>query len=133
MTDFTPPVCQLQMQSSCSDNCSQTWELSVLVTDGADGSGVDSVSLRQGSGTFQTTTTSQDRKRTLVSYRASCCSADVQLLVVDQVGNVGICSYSVHKSAGPVGSSSTRAFQALLFCFCISILGLSLPSDLGIN
>uniref|UniRef100_A0A096M5U5 VWFA domain-containing protein n=1 Tax=Poecilia formosa TaxID=48698 RepID=A0A096M5U5_POEFO len=95
VTDFTPPVCQLlSLQSNCSDNCSRsTWELSVQVTDAANGTGVDSVSLREGSGTLNISTAAD--KTTLVSYVASCCSPDVQLVAVDQVGNMEICSYSV--------------------------------------
>uniref|UniRef100_A0A3B3X834 VWFA domain-containing protein n=1 Tax=Poecilia mexicana TaxID=48701 RepID=A0A3B3X834_9TELE len=95
VTDFTPPVCQLlSLQSNCSDNCSRsTWELSVQVTDAANGTDVDSVSLREGSGTLNISTAAD--KTTLVSYVASCCSPDVQLVAVDQVGNVEICSYSV--------------------------------------
>uniref|UniRef100_A0A3B5QJN2 von Willebrand factor A domain-containing protein 7-like n=1 Tax=Xiphophorus maculatus TaxID=8083 RepID=A0A3B5QJN2_XIPMA len=95
VTDFTPPVCQLlSLQSNCSDNCSQsTWEVSVQVTDAANGTGVDSVSFREGSGTMNTSTAADNT--TLVSYVASCCSPDVQLVAVDKVGNVKICSYSV--------------------------------------
>ncbi|KAJ4930163.1 hypothetical protein JOQ06_019176 [Pogonophryne albipinna] len=56
VTDFAPPVCKLlSLQSTCSDSCSSSmWELSVQVTDGEGGSGVDSVTLRQGNGTLNT-------------------------------------------------------------------------------
>ncbi|XP_017292675.1 von Willebrand factor A domain-containing protein 7 isoform X2 [Kryptolebias marmoratus] len=135
VTDFTQPVCQLHnLQSSCSDDCSQAmWELSVLVTDGADGTGVDHISLRQGSGTLKTTSAVHNESITLVSYMASCCSPDVQLVAVDQVGNVEICSYSAHKTTELPTSFSTRTLQSLLFCFCITVLGLSLLSEMEIN
>ncbi|KAM4726269.1 von Willebrand factor A domain-containing protein 7-like [Anableps anableps] len=99
VTDFSPPVCQLvSLQSNCSENCSLSmWEVSVQVTDGVNETGVDSVSLREGSGTLNTSMAADNT--TLVSYVASCCSPDVQLVAVDQVGNVEICSYSVRTNA----------------------------------
>ncbi|XP_074468122.1 von Willebrand factor A domain-containing protein 7-like isoform X2 [Sebastes fasciatus] len=174
VTDFTPPMCQLlSLQSNCSDICSLSmWKLSVQVTDGANGTGVDRVSLRQGNGTLSTSLAAGNETMntslaagngtmntslaagneniTLVSYNSSCCSPDVELLVVDRVGNVASCSYSVRKTAtnstqatttnspqpptaaqsptaAPVVSLSTRADQSLLLCFSITILGLNLP------
>ncbi|TKS82850.1 von Willebrand factor A domain-containing protein 7 [Collichthys lucidus] len=71
--------------SKCSENCSlSTWELSALVTDGAEGTGVDHVSLKQGNGTMNTSLVTVDENITLVSYSASCCSPDMELLVVDR-------------------------------------------------
>ncbi|MED6276090.1 hypothetical protein CHARACLAT_033532, partial [Characodon lateralis] len=86
VTDFTPPVCKLlSLQSNCSDNCSQSmWDLSVQVTDGVNGTGVDRVSLREGSGTLNISMAADNETATLVSYVASCCSPDVQLVAVDQ-------------------------------------------------
>ncbi|XP_044226873.1 von Willebrand factor A domain-containing protein 7-like [Thunnus albacares] len=160
VTDFTEPVCQLlSLQSNCSNNCSSSmWELSVQVTDGAEGTGVDRVSLRQGNGALNTSLAAGSENGTLVSYRASCCSPDVELLVVDRVGNVGSCSYSVREtttnspqttaitnttitntttttpqSTTAVTSSSTRAFQPFLFCLSIVILGLSLPPEMEMH
>ncbi|XP_074468130.1 von Willebrand factor A domain-containing protein 7-like [Sebastes fasciatus] len=160
VTDFTPPMCQLlSLQSNCSDICSLSmWKLSVQVTDEANGMGVDRVSLRQGNGTLSTSLAAGNgtmntslaagngtmntslaagnENITLVSYNSSCCSPDVELLVVDRVGNVASCSYSVRKTAtnstqppaaAPVVSLSTRADQSLLLCFSITILGLNLP------
>ncbi|XP_043996630.1 von Willebrand factor A domain-containing protein 7-like [Gambusia affinis] len=143
VTDFTPPVCQLlSLQSNCSDNCSQsTWEVSVQVTDAANGTGVDSVSLREGSGTMNITTAADNT--TLVSYVASCCSPDVQLVAVDQVGNVKICSYSVRANVTEaattspvttsnvttaVTASSTRVDFFVSLCFGFSVLSFLLPS-----
>ncbi|TMS13764.1 von Willebrand factor A domain-containing protein 7 [Larimichthys crocea] len=86
VTDFTNPACQLlSLQSNCSENCSlSTWELSALVTDGAEGTGVARVSLKQGNGTMNTSLVTGNENITLVSYSASCCSPDMELLVVDQ-------------------------------------------------
>ncbi|KAM6911568.1 von Willebrand factor A domain-containing protein 7-like [Lycodopsis pacificus] len=115
VTDFTRPVCELlSLQSNCSDICSLSmWELSVQVTDGAEGTGVERVSLRQGNGTMNTSLTAGSGNMTagsgnitLVSYSSSCCSPDVELLVVDRVGNVASCFYSVRKAA--TSSSQTH-------------------------
>ncbi|XP_054482353.1 von Willebrand factor A domain-containing protein 7-like [Anoplopoma fimbria] len=144
VTDFTGPVCELlSLQSNCSDICSVAmWELSVQVTDGAEGTGVDRVSLRQGNGTMNTSVAAGSANATLVSYSSSCCSPDVELVVVDRVGNVASCSYSVRKTAtissqnattisptstAAVASFSTRAVQSFFLCFSITILGLNLP------
>ncbi|KAM8740973.1 von Willebrand factor A domain-containing protein 7-like [Acanthopagrus schlegelii] len=148
VTDFTEPMCELlSLQSNCTENCSlSTWTVSVQVTDGANGTGIDRVSLRQGNGTMNTSLAAGNENITLVSYTASCCSPDVELLVVDGVGNVGTCSYSVRQTstsssqappqtptAAPVGSFSTKAFQSFLLCIVITILGLNLPFEMGIN
>ncbi|XP_059207495.1 von Willebrand factor A domain-containing protein 7-like [Centropristis striata] len=149
VTDFSEPVCQLLSKSNCSAACSsEMWELSVRVTDGTNGTGVDRVSLGLGNGTVNTSLSTENS--TLVSYTASCCSPDVELLVVDQVGNVASCSYSVRAATtspqpvtvlattspqpvtapqpvvAAVVSLSTRAAQSFLLCFSITILGHSL-------
>ncbi|XP_054907663.1 von Willebrand factor A domain-containing protein 7-like [Poeciliopsis prolifica] len=139
VTDFSPPVCQLLiLQSNCSDNCSQsTWEVSVQVNDAANGTGVDSVSLREGSGTMNISTAADNS--TLVSYVASCCSPDMQLVAVDQVGNVETCSYSVRANvtiavttspattspattSPATTDSSTRVGFSVSLCFSFSVL-----------
>ncbi|XP_054586740.2 von Willebrand factor A domain-containing protein 7 [Nothobranchius furzeri] len=126
VTDFTRPVCQLlSLQSTCLDDCSQsTWEISVLVSAVANGTSVDHVRIRQGGGTLSISS----ENVSLVSYVASCCSPDVQLVVVDQVGNVEICSYSVKKTGSP-GLFSTRTAQRLLLCVCMPFLVMSLTSE----
>ncbi|KAK5858709.1 hypothetical protein PBY51_002830 [Eleginops maclovinus] len=115
-TDFSPPVCKLlSLQSNCSDICSSSmWELSVQVTDGDGESGVDSVTLRQGNGTLKTSLAAGNDNITLVSYNSSCCSPDVELLVVDRVGNVNICFYT---------SLSTKVTQWPLLSLIIVVLG----------
>ncbi|XP_033490261.2 von Willebrand factor A domain-containing protein 7-like isoform X1 [Epinephelus lanceolatus] len=149
VTDITKPVCELlSLQSNCSDNCVLSmWELSVQVTDGANGTGVDRITLRQGNGTLNTSLATDNENITLVSYNASCCSPDVELVVVDRVGNVATCFYSVRKTAATgsqavtvapasnspqrptvaaVESLSNRAAQSFLVCLSIMVLGLSL-------
>ncbi|XP_073335819.1 LOW QUALITY PROTEIN: von Willebrand factor A domain-containing protein 7-like [Pagrus major] len=154
VTDFTEPLCELlSLQSNCTEDCSlSTWKLSVQVTDGANGTGIDRISLRQGNGTMNTSLAAGNENVTLVSYTASCCSPDVELLLVDGVGNVGSCSYSVRQTptnssqtptnssqappqtpTAPVGSLSTKAVQSFLLCLGITILGLNLPFEMGIN
>ncbi|XP_067465263.1 von Willebrand factor A domain-containing protein 7-like [Thunnus thynnus] len=126
VTDFTEPVCQLlSLQSNCSNNCSLSmWELSVRVTDGAEGTGVDRVSLRQGNGSLNTSLDAGNENITLVSYRASCCSADVELLVVDRVGNVGSCVYTPREGSTAAVSMSTKVSHSPLLCLSMVVLGL---------
>ncbi|XP_035998882.1 von Willebrand factor A domain-containing protein 7-like [Fundulus heteroclitus] len=142
VTDFTQPVCELlSLQSNCSDNCSQSmWELSVQVTDEVNGTGLDSVRLREGNGTLNISTAADNENATLVSYVASCCSPDVELVAVDQVGNAEICRYSVRRNVSPaataatqdattsspvtpaVTSFSTRVDLSIFLCFCFTVL-----------
>ncbi|RVE63985.1 hypothetical protein OJAV_G00141760 [Oryzias javanicus] len=148
VTDFSPPVCQLvSLQSNCSDNCNQSmWELSVEVTDGENGTGIDLISLREGNGILNSNMTTANGSVTLVSYNASCCSPNVQIVVVDLVGNVEVCSYSVAPIVSPtisptVGStvkpssstttSSSRAVEPCLVVLIMMILGLMLGCEMG--
>ncbi|XP_037835112.1 von Willebrand factor A domain-containing protein 7-like [Kryptolebias marmoratus] len=145
VTDFAQPVCQLlSLQSNCSDDCSQSWELLLWVTDGVNGTGVDRISLQEGNGTLNISTAVGNETMTLVSYNASCCSPDVRLVAVDQAGNVEFCSYSVRAAVTPTvtptitptvttgipttaantTSTSARAVQSVFLCLAITILGL---------
>ncbi|XP_032390256.1 von Willebrand factor A domain-containing protein 7 isoform X1 [Etheostoma spectabile] len=118
VTAFTLPVCQLlSLQSNCSNNCILSmWELSVCVTDGAEGTGVDHVSLREGNGTLNTSRAGGNKNIMLVSYSLSCCSPNMKMLVLDRVGNVGTGFYS--------SSVSTNVIQLPLLCLSIVVLGL---------
>ena len=95
-------MCQLiALDSRCAqkDCTSSSWHLSASVSDGPQGTGVERVSLKQGNGTLDTSVEAsssgaQSENVTLVSYIASCCSPDVELQVVDAVGNVGSCFYT---------------------------------------
>ncbi|CAK6971424.1 von Willebrand factor A domain-containing protein 7-like [Scomber scombrus] len=134
VTDFTQPACQLlSLQSNCSNNCSSSmWEISVRVTDGSEGTGVDHVSLKQGRGSLNTNLTADNGNVTLVSYKASCCSPDVELLVVDQVGNVGSCSYTPRGGSMAAISGSTKLSYSPLLYLSMVILGLHVLTELGI-
>ncbi|XP_028277934.1 von Willebrand factor A domain-containing protein 7-like, partial [Parambassis ranga] len=130
VTDFVHPVCEaLHVQSTCSKNCSSSsWDLSARVTDGADGVGVEHLSLRQGNGTLNTSLEAGNENITLVSYTASCCSPDMELLVVDRVGNVGSCSFSTGKGSSAALSGST--LSPFLYLSIVA-LGLYLQTELG--
>ncbi|CAL8282239.1 unnamed protein product [Arctogadus glacialis] len=97
VTDFQPPSCTLVLrEGSCEGNCSQVGDWAVVV-DVADVSGVGRLALLQGDGTLSWAAVGlggggQNASR--VTYRASCCSPDAELLAVDGVGNVGSCPYS---------------------------------------
>ncbi|XP_042354924.1 von Willebrand factor A domain-containing protein 7-like [Plectropomus leopardus] len=134
VTDFIQPVCEkLSLQSNCSGNCTGSmWELSVRVTDGS-GSGVDRVSLKKGNGTLNTSLDASNENITLVSYLSSCCSPDMELLVVDRVGNVGVCFYSSREGSSSAQSDSPKVTQSPLLCLSIVVLGLYVMTELGIQ
>lgn len=135
MTDFTHPTCQLlSRQSNCSDNCSSsTWQLSIRVTDGADGTGVEYVRLKQGNGTLNTSLAAGNENITLASYSASCCSPDMELMVVDRVGNIGSCFYSQREGSADAFSASNTLIQSPLLCLSILCLLVCVLTELGIN
>lgn len=139
MTDFTGPTCELVSQTSCSQTCSSSaWQLSIRVSDGTDGSGVNSLYLRQGNGTLTTTLASGNAK--MASYNASCCSSTMEMVVVDSVGNEGSCTYKAQVSIQPqttpttqnnqnyASSMSPRLVRSSLLCLIISLLGIHLTS-----
>ncbi|KAK9536522.1 hypothetical protein VZT92_006296 [Zoarces viviparus] len=135
VTDFTPPVCELlSLQSTCSDICRLSmWELSVQVTDGAEGTGVERVSLRRGNGAMTSSLAPGNENITLVTYTSSCCSPDMELLVVDRVGNVGTCLYTYRGGSAAAFSSSTKVVQLPLLCLSMVVFGLHILSELGIH
>ncbi|KAI3352264.1 hypothetical protein L3Q82_005241 [Scortum barcoo] len=104
ITDFYQPLCEVVsvLAGDCPKDVSQCgpfqWELMANLTDG-NGTGIESISLRQGNGTLLTT----DLTAAIIqaNYTASCCSQIVELIAVDKVGNVGKCFYSIAPSAGP--------------------------------
>lgn len=99
------------------------WDLSVRVSDGADGTGVDRVSLKKGNGTLNTSLDAGNENVTLVSYSASCCDDEVQLEVVDRVGNTGSCFYTSREGSQSAQSSSTSIRQSLFLCLNKMVLG----------
>ncbi|KAI4895401.1 hypothetical protein NFI96_022024 [Prochilodus magdalenae] len=107
VTDINPPVCEIvSINANCSSNCSIfSWDLSANMTDG-NGSGIQSVTIRQGNGTLNTSTV-LDRgvNITVAFYSASCCFPEMELVMVDAVGNVGSCSRFLTATVSP----STKA------------------------
>ncbi|XP_061091167.1 von Willebrand factor A domain-containing protein 7-like isoform X1 [Conger conger] len=124
VTDFSRPVCQVEsVSSSCSVNCSESrWELSASLTDG-NGTGIQTVSLRLGDGTLDTTTSLGEGgiNITIATYNASCCSPNVELVAVDAVGNVGTCFHSIRATPTPAPSSAT-ALRVLLLLMSTALL-----------
>ncbi|XP_057698886.1 von Willebrand factor A domain-containing protein 7-like [Corythoichthys intestinalis] len=121
VTDVNRPVCH--EVSTSTSNCSisslcdsSQWEFVANVTDGVNGTGIERITVREGNGTLHTTTVNGPvgDNITVVSYRASCCADRLELSVVDNVGNVGICvglvshSTTVEPVVGtPVGTPAT--------------------------
>uniref|UniRef100_A0AAQ5ZGZ9 von Willebrand factor A domain containing 11 n=2 Tax=Amphiprion ocellaris TaxID=80972 RepID=A0AAQ5ZGZ9_AMPOC len=104
ITDFTPPLCNLVtvLPDDCPADLSQCkpfhWQLSANLTDG-NGTGIESITLRQGEGTLSYTPLSAPIIQ--ADYNSSCCSQVVEFVAVDKVGNVGRCYYEIDHSAGP--------------------------------
>ncbi|XP_073335897.1 von Willebrand factor A domain-containing protein 7 [Pagrus major] len=117
VTDINRPVCQ---EVSSSSNCpsssslcaSSQWEFIANLTDGINGTGIESVTIRQGNGTLNTTTVAGagGENITVVTYSASCCSQNVELTAVDKVGNVGTCVGKAKESttAAPVTTAAVN-------------------------
>ncbi|XP_061557926.1 von Willebrand factor A domain-containing protein 7-like isoform X2 [Phycodurus eques] len=108
--DFTAPVCEVLCIVNCVHNCNTTsWELWLRVSDGTEGTGVERVSLTQGNGKLNIRPAPDDANVILATYNASCDSPDVELLVVDRVGNVGTCAFNAfNTTSGGVASSLTQ-------------------------
>lgn len=99
------------------------------VSDGAQGSGVDAVSLKQGNGTMSATLDAANENVTLVSYRASCCQPSMELRVVDRAGNVGSCFFSARGNSPAAQSASARmALSPLLLVLGLVLLPVELPT-----
>lgn len=104
ITDFDQPLCEVVnvLADDCPQDVSQCepfqWELTATLTDG-NGTGIETVSLRQGRGNLTTTLLSDPIIQ--ANYTASCCSQIVEFVAVDTIGNVGKCYHSIVRSAGP--------------------------------
>ncbi|XP_077936646.1 von Willebrand factor A domain-containing protein 7 isoform X1 [Gasterosteus aculeatus] len=126
VTDITRPVCQVV---SSSTNCpsspalctSSQWEFVANLTDGINGTGIESLTIRQGNGTLNTSTATgaEGENITVATYSASCCSQNVVLAAVDRVGNVGTCVGQARESttnvstAAPVLNTTSMTTAAL--------------------
>ncbi|XP_068607288.1 von Willebrand factor A domain-containing protein 7 [Brachionichthys hirsutus] len=117
ITDFQAPRCEIV--SVLYDNCPQDmsvcdlfeWDLLANLTDG-NGTGIDSIALRQGIGNFTHSPLSDPVVR--AQFRFSCCSRDVEFVAVDKIGNVGKCYHSIEPNAGPALSPSSSLWLCLL-------------------
>ncbi|XP_051241399.1 von Willebrand factor A domain-containing protein 7 [Dicentrarchus labrax] len=104
ITDFVQPLCEVVsvLANDCPQDVSQCgpfrWELSANLTDG-NGTGIETISLRQGNGTLLHSSLSDPV--VWANYTSSCCSQIVEFIAVDEVGNVGKCYHSIVRSDGP--------------------------------
>ena len=120
ITDFDPPVCEVDkvLAKDCPEDVSDCgpfqWEYSANITDG-NGTGIDSISLKQGNGTL--THTPLNNTIIHAKYIASCCSQIVEFIAVDDVGNVGKCYHSRVPSGAPPASALSLS---LWFCLLVS-------------
>ncbi|XP_053703540.1 von Willebrand factor A domain-containing protein 7-like [Synchiropus splendidus] len=135
VTDFTPPVCQLiSLQTNCSLNVSAPrWAVSVRVSDGDDGTGVERVSLRQGNGTLSTRLDPGDGNVTLADYQAACSDAEAELLLVDRVGNVGSCALNSRDGVAGANSGSAHLASPLVGVVMLAGLVLQLLRELDLQ
>uniref|UniRef100_A0AAQ6A6K1 VWFA domain-containing protein n=1 Tax=Amphiprion ocellaris TaxID=80972 RepID=A0AAQ6A6K1_AMPOC len=117
VTDVTRPVCQIVSKSAnCSSSSSlcgsSQWEFIANFTDGINGTGIESITVRQGNGTLNTSTVAGagGENITVVNYNASCCSPNVELTAVDGEGNVGTCVGQARESttAAPVTTAAVN-------------------------
>ncbi|XP_063333347.1 von Willebrand factor A domain-containing protein 7-like [Pelmatolapia mariae] len=115
VTDVNRPVCQVVNTSTCDSTsllcASSQWEFIANFTDGINGTGIDSVTIRQGNGTLNMSTVVEagGENITLVTYTASCCSPIVELSAVDSVGNVGTCVGQARVLTTPPPTTTTPA------------------------
>lgn len=122
ITDFTPPLCQLisieagHCPDLCPDGTHLTWDLSANITDG-NGTGIKSLTLRQGAGNLTHTPLSDPV--VTATYSASCCSKVFELVTVDNEGNVGNCFHSIVRSSGPPSLALSLPLWA---CLLVSAL-----------
>uniref|UniRef100_A0A3Q2YF42 von Willebrand factor A domain-containing protein 7-like n=1 Tax=Hippocampus comes TaxID=109280 RepID=A0A3Q2YF42_HIPCM len=96
--DITRPVCRVVRKfANCPADLSRCgssqWMWVAQVTDGVDGTGIDSIVIREGTGMLRTRTLVGEGGEiiTEASYQASCCEDRVELSVLDNVGNVALC------------------------------------------
>ncbi|KAF6728538.1 von Willebrand factor A domain-containing protein 7 [Oryzias melastigma] len=121
ITDFSPPQCKdvIVVADDCPENVHMCapyrWELSANLTDN-NGTGIESISLRQGNGILSHTSLADPVVQ--VYYNASCCSQIVEVVTVDKIGNVGSCYHSIVRSGGPPALSLSLL---LWLCLLLSI------------
>lgn len=114
VTDVTRPVCQVVITSAdcpvSSSLCnSSRWEFTANLTDGVNGTGISSVTVRRGNGTLNTSTVvgAGGENVTVATYSAPCCSETAELVAVDGVGNVVTCVGQARESTTPTTPTPT--------------------------
>uniref|UniRef100_A0A8C6UA92 von Willebrand factor A domain containing 10, tandem duplicate 2 n=1 Tax=Neogobius melanostomus TaxID=47308 RepID=A0A8C6UA92_9GOBI len=119
VTDVTRPVCDVvSTTGNCSSSvCSSSqWGLTANISDGVNGTGIDSLTVRQGNGTLNTSTSiSGGVNITVASYSASCCSPSVELKIVDKVGNVRLCTGQVKAAAATTAAPANTTANSTAF------------------
>nr|XP_057944291.1 von Willebrand factor A domain-containing protein 7-like [Doryrhamphus excisus]XP_057944292.1 von Willebrand factor A domain-containing protein 7-like [Doryrhamphus excisus]XP_057944293.1 von Willebrand factor A domain-containing protein 7-like [Doryrhamphus excisus] len=121
--DFSPPVCEVLSIVNCIHNCSNiTWEVSLRVSDGTDGTGVDQVTLTQGNGTLDMGPSDSNENITLVTYNATCNAPDLALLVVDRVGNTDTCTVNAFQTTAGVASLFNKVHLACVLSLALGLL-----------
>ncbi len=104
----------MRIKADCPVECSRaSWELSANLTD-INGTGIAGVSLSRGNGSLSLSNVmSVDGTNvTVASYNASCCSQDVELVVVDRVGNVGTCFASIKSPSTTIRPSGSTTVSS---------------------
>ncbi|XP_061905101.1 von Willebrand factor A domain-containing protein 7-like [Entelurus aequoreus] len=103
VTDLTAPMCEVLSFVNCVQiSSTKTWAVSVRVSDGADGTGVERVTRTQGNGTLNIEPSPSNGNVTLVTYNASCTDPDMALVAVDRVGNTVACAFNAFQASGGV-------------------------------
>ncbi|XP_061572640.1 von Willebrand factor A domain-containing protein 7-like [Cololabis saira] len=116
VTDTNRPMCQEVTSDICPSSsslrASSQWEFVANLTDGINGTGIERVTIRQGNGTLNTSTQlgPGGENITVVTYRASCFSQNVELAAVDRVGNVRKCAGQA-RQAGPSSTAQQPTQQ----------------------
>ncbi|XP_029949231.1 von Willebrand factor A domain-containing protein 7-like [Salarias fasciatus] len=113
-TDISSPVCQVVNTTgicpAASSLCATTqWEFIANLTDGINGTGIVTMSLRQGNGTLNTSMEvgPGGENVTVITYSSSCCSQSVEVAAVDGVGNVGRCVGQARVMTTPAPNTTT--------------------------
>ncbi|XP_061818974.1 von Willebrand factor A domain-containing protein 7-like [Nerophis lumbriciformis] len=124
VTDLTAPMCEVLSFVNCVQiSSTKTWEVSVRVSDGADGTGVERVTRTQGNGTLNIGPSPSNGNVTLVTYNASCVDPDMALVAVDRVGNTVACAFNGFQLSGDV---APLVSQVHLICALNLAVGLLL-------
>ncbi|KAF4090725.1 hypothetical protein AMELA_G00055180 [Ameiurus melas] len=122
--EFIPPMCLIvSTNSDCPSDCRKgSWDLTAEVTGGY-GSNIPSVRVLQGNGKLITTSMFNDIGIvTRVVYTSSCCFKELELVAVDEVGNVATCFKSQSLiAASRILSSGMALFLVLPVCLWLNM------------